>query len=71
VGKEMPTAALISMRHGKVCAANIPRPPWEPGKARGTCSAMPAYDQALMLALREILQKGGQFGAQRLAVSNK
>jgi hypothetical protein len=39
--------------------------------ARGACSAMPAYAQALTLALREMLQKGGQFGAQRLEVSNK
>jgi hypothetical protein len=68
----VPTAALLCMRHGKVCPANISRPPREPGMARGACSAMPAYDQALTLALREkILQKGGQFSAQRLEVRNK
>jgi hypothetical protein len=41
------------------------------GITYGACSAMPAFAQALTLALREMLQKGGQFSVQRLEISSK
>jgi hypothetical protein len=42
-----------------------------PGTARGACSAMPAYAQALTLAPREMLQKVGNSARSDLGVSNK
>jgi hypothetical protein len=68
--KEIPGADLRRTRHRQARAANLPTP-LMPGMAYGTCSAMPAFAQALTLALREMLQKGGQVGVQRYEISSK
>jgi hypothetical protein len=61
-GQEVPAAALRCTRHRQARAANLPTPPRMPGMARGACGAMPAFAQALTLAPRGMLQKGGQLG---------
>jgi hypothetical protein len=68
--KEVPAAALRCTRHRLARARHHPTPRM-PGLARGACSAMPAFAQALTLAAREMLQKGAQFGVQRLETSNE
>jgi hypothetical protein len=70
-GKEEPAAALRCTRHRQACAVNLPTPPRMPSMARGACSAMLAFAQALTLAPREMLQSSAQFGVQRLEISSK